>query len=264
MFRTLLTRRARHRYGAFLSDEESEEEYVEDVEVVKKQKKRQPHRAKKKKKKKNLKTEDEVEPKKVSESPKMEAKKVDVIKPTVVPDMKNEEEVKKVVEVKEEKPVVEEKKPVKVEKANSTMIQNLEKVARMENMEQVLEALNKFVPMSDSNMNIFLYESNALQILLKNVLTRRPPIQLDVEIQKLFAMCLKGQKDVDGKSTWCSSVSIISLFVCAFQLCHSNYKNIAHSYRKKITRKSTLEHRYSEGRVTSSHFETSFHCGHVG
>ena len=118
--------RTTYRYGAFLSDEESEEGYVEDVEVVKKQKKRRPHRAKKKKKKKNLKTEDEVEPKKVSESPKMEAKKVDVIKPTVVPDMKNEEELKKVVEVKEEKPVVEEK-PVKVEKANSTMIQNLER-----------------------------------------------------------------------------------------------------------------------------------------
>ena len=27
-------------------------------------------------------------------------------------------------------------------------------------------------------------------------------------------------------------------FLCAFQLCHSNYKNITHSYRKKITRKS--------------------------
>ena len=204
-------------------DSDDDEEYVEKyvVDEKKQQKKRRrPHRSKKKSKSSNkieekLKMEEnKMEPKKMEESPSMaEAKEEEAVvvsKQQQLSQDKKKESVdvsKQQQQQQQQQSQDKKKESVDVSKQqqqqqqqkkndeNSTIRRNIEKVASMENMGQVLEALNKFVPMSDSNMNIFLYDSNALQILLKNVLTRRPPIQFDVEIEKLFGMCLRINED---------------------------------------------------------------------
>jgi len=74
---------------------------------------------------------------------------------------------------------------------------NLEKVANMSNVEEVISAFIKFLPLSEQNMRAF-FDSKALQLLITSLLNKRPPIHVDSKLQHLFTLCLGAGEDNGG------------------------------------------------------------------
>ena len=86
---------------------------------------------------------------------------------------------------------------------------------------------------SDSDEALHRDVKSRQRNLSVNLLTaKRHFVGNNLDTSWLYVQCF-------GVRARSARISIISFFM--FLLCHSNYKNIAHSYRKKITQKSTLE-----------------------
>jgi len=76
------------------------------------------------------------------------------------------------------------------------LFHTLETVSNMPKIEETISAFIKFLPLDPRHLKAF-FESNALKLLVTNLLNSRPPIHIDSKLQHLFTLCL-GAGDGNG------------------------------------------------------------------